>query len=168
MILIAYGVGMFVYLARDVMVRVFYALGDGQTPFKISLVNIAINAVLDYFLFNWMGPAGLVVATIGVNVVSLVAMTVLLDRKIGGLPMADWARSIFSLTAASALSGVSCWLTLGGLTSLIGADGFWVNLILMSLAGAMGIATFALLTVVLGIPEAGMLADRMRQKFLRR
>lgn len=37
-ILIAYGVGMFVYLARDVMVRVFYALGDGQTPFRISVV----------------------------------------------------------------------------------------------------------------------------------
>ncbi|MEO1446668.1 MAG: lipid II flippase MurJ, partial [Cyanobacteria bacterium J06635_11] len=164
LILIAYGAGMFVYLARDVMVRVFYALGDGQTPFRISLVNIAVNAVLDYIFFNWMGPAGLVVATIGVNIVSLVAMTVLLDRKIGGLPVADWARTIVTLTAASAVSGVSCWLTLGGLTSLIGADGFLVNLILMSVAGAIGAVTFALLTVVLGIPEAGMLADRIRQK----
>lgn len=164
LILIAYGAGMFVYLARDVMVRVFYALGDGQTPFRISLVNIAVNAVLDYLFFNWMGPAGLVVATIGVNIVSLVAMTVLLDRKIGGLPVADWARTIVTLTAASAVSGVSCWLTLGGLTSVIGADGFFVNLTLMSVAGAIGAVTFALLTVVLGIPEAGMLANRIRQK----
>lgn len=163
-ILIAYGVGMFVYLARDVMVRVFYALGDGDTPFKISLVNIAVNAVLDYFLFNLMGPAGLVVATIGVNIVSLVAMTVLLDRKIGGLPVADWARTIFTLTGASALSGVSCWLTLGGLTSIIGTQGFLTNLVLMSISGAVGIATFALMTVVLGIPEADMLVQRIRQK----
>lgn len=164
MILIAYGAGMFVYLARDVMVRVFYALGDGQTPFRISLVNIAVNAVLDYILFNWMGPAGLVVATIGVNVVSLVAMTVLLDRKIGGLPIVDWSRTIFTLTAASALSGVACWLSLTGFTRLIGTDGFLVNLSLMSVAGAVGVATFALLTVVLHIPEAGMLAARIRQK----
>ncbi|PZO49413.1 MAG: murein biosynthesis integral membrane protein MurJ [Phormidesmis priestleyi] len=165
LILIAYAVGMFVYLARDVMVRVFYALGDGQTPFRISLVNIAVNAVLDFVLFNLMGPAGLVVATIGVNIVSLVAMTVLLNRKIGGLPMADWARTMATLTAAAAVSGVSCWLTLGGLTSLIGAEGFLANLILMTISGAISLATFALLTVVLGIPEAAMLAARIRQKF---
>ncbi len=164
LILIAYGVGMFVYLARDVMVRVFYALGDGETPFKISLVNIAVNAIFDYILFNAMGPAGLVVATIGVNIVSLVAMTVLLNRKLGGLPVADWSKTIFTLTAASALSGVSCWLTLGGLTSLIGAEGFLTNLVLMSVSAAMGIATFSLLIVVLGIPEADMLVQRIRQK----
>lgn len=163
-ILIAYGVGMFVYLARDVMVRVFYALGDGQTPFRISVVNIAVNALLDYILFNLMGPAGLVAATIGVNVVSLIAMTVLLDRKLGGLPVLDWARTIFTLVIASVISGISCWLTLGGLTSLIGADGFIANLVLMSVAGAIGAVTFALLTVVLRIPEANMLSERIRQK----
>lgn len=43
-----YGFGMFVYLARDVLVRVFYATGDGQTPFRISLVNIVLNGVLDF------------------------------------------------------------------------------------------------------------------------
>ncbi|MEM6449713.1 MAG: murein biosynthesis integral membrane protein MurJ [Cyanobacteria bacterium P01_D01_bin.105] len=163
-ILIAYGVGMFVYLARDVMVRVFYALGDGQTPFRISVVNIGVNALLDYILFNLMGPAGLVAATIGVNIVSLVAMTILLDRKIGGLPFIDWARTIFTIAAASIVSGISCWLTLGGLASIIGSDGFLTNLVLMSVAGTIGAVTFALLTVVLGIPEAGMLANRIREK----
>ncbi len=163
-ILIAYGVGMFVYLARDVMVRVFYALGDGQTPFRISVANIAVNAVLDYFFFNLMGPAGLVVATIGVNVVSLVAMTVLLNRKLGGLPIADWARTIFTLTAASALSGVCCWLTRRGLASLIGTESFAANLVQLCIAGAVGLLTFALLTVLLKIPEAGMLVQRIQQK----
>ncbi|MEO0768330.1 MAG: murein biosynthesis integral membrane protein MurJ [Cyanobacteria bacterium J06649_4] len=164
LMLIAYGTGMFVYLARDVMVRVFYALGDGQTPFNISLANIITNAVLDYVFFNWIGPPGLVVATIGVNIVSLVAMTVLLGRKIDGLPVGDWARTIGKLTVASFISGVSCWLTQGGLASLMGTQGFVVNLIQMCVAGGMGIATFALLTIVLKIPEAGILADRIRQK----
>ncbi|MEL7067935.1 MAG: murein biosynthesis integral membrane protein MurJ [Cyanobacteria bacterium J06581_3] len=163
-LLMAYGVGMFVYLARDVMVRVFYALGDGQTPFRISLANIVVNGVLDYIFFNLFGPTGLVMATIGVNVVSLVAMTVLLDRKVNGLPIAEWSRTIFTLVGASILSGLSCWLTLGGLVSILGDEGFVVNLIEMSLAGSIGLLTFALLTVVLGIPEAGILVDRIRQK----
>ncbi|MEO1620688.1 MAG: murein biosynthesis integral membrane protein MurJ [Cyanobacteria bacterium J06632_3] len=164
LILIAYGSGMFVYLARDVMVRVFYALGDGQTPFNISLVNILTNAVLDYVFFNLIGPPGLVVATIGVNVVSLVAMTVLLGRKIDGLPIADWARTIGTLTVASFISGISCWLTQGGLASFMGTQGFIVNLVQMCVAGGIGLATFALLTVVLKVPEASILADRIRQK----
>ena len=162
--LIAYGAGMFVYLARDVMVRVFYALGDGQTPFNISLVNIVTNAVLDYVLFNLMGPPGLVVATIGVNIVSLVAMTVLLASKIDGLPIADWARSIAVITAASFLSGVSCWFVRGGLASIVGTDGFLANLVQMCVAGGIGLVTFALLTIVLKIPEADLLAQRIRQK----
>ena len=34
-LLMAYGIGMPAYLARDVLVRVFYALGDGVTPFPL-------------------------------------------------------------------------------------------------------------------------------------
>ena len=164
-LLLAYGAGMFVYLARDVMVRVFYALGDGQTPFNISLINIGTNAALDYVFFNWIGPPGLVVATIGVNIVSLIAMTALLSRKIGGLPVGDWAKTIFTLAGASAIAGIFCWLTQGGIASIIGTNGFLANLIALCLSGGVGLLTFALLTIVLRIPEAGMLAQRIRQKF---
>ena len=163
-ILIAYGLGMFVYLARDVMVRVFYALGDGETPFKISLVNIGFNALFDWIFFNLMGAPGLVIATIGVNIVSLLAMTFFLARKLDGLPVFEWTRSLATITVASFLAGVSCWLTQGGLASLIGTEGFAINLIQMCVAGAIGIATFALLTVVLNIPEAEILASRIREK----
>ena len=165
-LLLAYGAGMFVYLARDVMVRVFYALGDGQTPFNISLANILTNAVLDYLFFNWMGPPGLVVATIGVNVVSLIAMTAILSRRLNGLPIGDWTKTIFTITGASAIAGISSWLTLGGIASIAGTtDGFLVNLLALSLSGGVGLLTFALLTIVLQIPEAGILAQRIRQKF---
>ena len=163
-LLIAYAAGMFVYLARDVIVRVFYALGDGQTPFKVSLANIAVNVALDYVLINLMGAPGLVVATIGVNTVSLVVMVVLLNRKMGGLPIAEWMGAIATIFAASLLAGISCWLTEGGIASIIGTDGFLANLIAICLAGGMGLATFALLIVVLRIPEARILAQRVRQK----
>ncbi len=163
-LLIAYGAGMFVYLARDVMVRVFYALGDGQTPFKISLATIIVNVVLDYALVNLMGAVGLVVATIGVNVVSLVAMTILLARKMGGLPIAEWLGALSTVFLASVLSGVACWLALGGLASWLGTNGFVTNLVLLCGAGAVGVGVFALLTVALKIPEAGMLIQRIRQR----
>ncbi|EDX83476.1 integral membrane protein MviN [Synechococcus sp. PCC 7335] len=166
-LLIAYGIGMFVYLARDVMVRVFYALGDGQTPFKISLVNIVINFALDYVFLKLMGAPGLVIATVGVNLVSLIAMTILLARKIGGLPLIEWTGAITTVFAVSMVSGLSCWLTLGGLASVLGSEGFVTNLVQVCVAGAVGSTTFVLIAVVLKIPEAELLIQQVRQRFSR-
>ena len=44
-LLVVNGFGMFVYLGRDVLVRVFYALGDGNTPFRVSMANIFLNTL---------------------------------------------------------------------------------------------------------------------------
>ncbi|RMF21785.1 MAG: murein biosynthesis integral membrane protein MurJ, partial [Cyanobacteria bacterium J083] len=68
-VLAAYGFGAFFYLGRDVLVRVFYALGDGKTPFKISIANIFLNAILDYLLVSAFATPGIVFATVGVNII---------------------------------------------------------------------------------------------------
>ena len=81
-LLMAYGLGMPAYLARDVLVRVFYALGDGVTPFRWSMAGIGLNAVFDWLLVGaptpWgqqlpalnFGAPGLVLATVSVNVIT--------------------------------------------------------------------------------------------------
>ena len=53
-LLMAYGVGMPAYLGRDVLVRVFYALGDGTTPFRLSMAGIGMNVLFDWLLVG--GP----------------------------------------------------------------------------------------------------------------
>ncbi|CAI5491837.1 unnamed protein product, partial [Closterium sp. Naga37s-1] len=73
------------YLARDVLVRLFYSLADGTTPFLISTFAIAANAVLDFlFVSRWeFGPQGLVLATAAVNSASAVALLWLAHRRMG-------------------------------------------------------------------------------------
>ncbi len=80
-VLVAYGIGMFVYLGRDVLVRVFYALGDGDTPFRISASNIFLNAALDYVLVKPFGAPGVVLATVGVNLISMIMLLWVLERN---------------------------------------------------------------------------------------
>ncbi|MEM8806191.1 MAG: murein biosynthesis integral membrane protein MurJ [Cyanobacteria bacterium P01_G01_bin.38] len=167
-VLIAYGVGMFVYLGRDVLVRVFYALGDGDTPFRISIVSIFFNALLDYILINLFGAPGLVLATVGVNVISMVAMLVLLDRKINGLPWFDWARPVGLLFLASVVSGAAAFGTRLGLEQWVGTQGFFVNLLILCVAGAVGVGIFGGVAIALRIPEATLLIERLKGKFLRR
>ena len=167
-VLVAYGLGMFVYLARDVLVRVYYALGDGQTPFRISLVNIGLNAVLDFFFIRWFGAPGLVLATVGVNITSTIALVVLLDRKLNGLPWLQWGRTILMLSMLSGLAGLAAWGTRLGLEQVFGIEGFINRLLQLAIAGTAGIAVFSLGTVALRIPEATLLVDRLTARFRRR
>jgi putative peptidoglycan lipid II flippase len=111
-LLVAYGVGMFVYLVRDVLVRVFYALGDGDTPFRISLFNIFLNVILDLIFIKSLGAPGLVLATVGVNLSSTLMLLYLLNRKLHGLPLIEWSLPILGLTAASVAGGISSFASL--------------------------------------------------------
>lgn len=54
--------GSAVYLVREIFIQLFYILGDGKTPFCISIAAIAINALLDWIFIRAfsLGPEGLV------------------------------------------------------------------------------------------------------------
>ncbi|MBD1863602.1 murein biosynthesis integral membrane protein MurJ [Trichocoleus desertorum] len=167
-LLIAYSVGMFVYLARDVLVRVFYALGDGDTPFRISIVNIFLNAVLDFLLIKPFGASGLVLATVGVNVTSSIALLVILHRRLHGLPWRELGWPILGLSLGSAIAGGSSWATLKACEQFLGTEGIMTQLLELTTAGSVGLAVFALFATQLRLPEVDLFIDRIRQRLLRR
>ncbi len=154
-ILSAYGVGMFVYLGRDVLVRVFYALGDGETPFRLSVVGIGLNALLDWVLVRAMGAPGLALATAGVNLVTFLGLFVLLHVKLQGLPWRSWLGVLAQITFAGGLAG----LVAGGLWHWgAGALGsFWGLLT----AGSAGLLVFAGVMAPLRLPETVLLTEKI-------
>ena len=165
-VLMAYAFGMFVYLGRDIMVRVFYALGDSDTPFKISIVNIGLNALFDYFLLPF-GVQGLVLATVSVNVLSLIALTYFLNRKLNGLPWRSWGVSIVGLTISSLISGGISYLILTLMQNSLGTKGFVPLVIELCGAGGVGLLVFGAIASQLRIPEVTMFGDRLRAKLKR-
>lgn len=166
-VLIAYGIGMFVYLGRDVLVRVFYALGDGDTPFRISVVNIFLNAVLDFLLVKPLGAPGLVLATVGVNLVSVIALLWLLNRKLNGLPLLQWSAPFLGLSLGSAIAGLACWGTRRACEQVLGTEGFFIQLLQLCLASLVGLSIFALFAIRLNLPEVDLFIARLRQRFSR-
>ncbi|WP_254568554.1 murein biosynthesis integral membrane protein MurJ [Oscillatoria sp. HE19RPO] len=163
--LMAYGIGMFVYLGRDVLVRVFYALGDGETPFRVSIVNIFLNAVLDFFMVRAFGAPGLVLATVGVNIISMLALLILLDRKLNGLPLAEWSKPIALLTGASAVAGVVGWVILQGCDRLFEGTGLLIYLVELGLSSLGGFLVFAAIVTQIELPEVDIFMQRIRQRF---
>jgi putative peptidoglycan lipid II flippase len=168
-VLMAYGTGMFFYLARDVLVRVFYALGDGETPFKISILNIFLNGFLDYYfvrVLQWKTP-GLVFATIEVNIFSMVIMLWILNKRLQGLPLGEWTLAFLGLTGASIAAGIASWGVNLGFLSLWEINNFWLQLLNLSLSFLVGLLIFALITMKLNLPEMDILLSRIRDKFSR-
>jgi putative peptidoglycan lipid II flippase len=172
-VLIAYSLGMFVYLGRDVLVRVFYALGDGDTPFRISMVNIGINALMCFVFVRFLnfGAPGLVLATVSVNIFSTIALLWILNKRLNGLQLRSWIAPMLSLTVASILAGGASWGILFGIQQLVGKQGFIGLLLELSLAGAIGLLVFGLITARLKIPEFDLFIERLKGRlpaFLKR
>jgi putative peptidoglycan lipid II flippase len=166
-VLIASSLGMFVYLVRDVLVRVFYALGDGETPFRISVVNIFFNAVLDYIFVRPLGAPGLVLATVGVNISSTIMLLWFLNRKLYGLPWRELLWPILALTASSFATGLTSWGVSWGFKQIWNTDSLVMQLLQLSLAGVLGLAVFAVLASRMKLPEVDMFVSRIRQRFVK-
>jgi putative peptidoglycan lipid II flippase len=142
--------------------------GMAKRPFALAWSILVLNAVLDYFFIRWFGAPGLVLATVGVNITSTLAMVViLLDRKLNGVPWLQWGRPIAALTGVSAIAGIAAWGTRLGLEQVMGDAGFFIRLVQLAIAGSIGLGVFCLGTLVLRIPEASQVANRLLGRFRR-
>ena len=176
-LLMAYGVGMPAYLARDVLVRVFYALGDGTTPFRFSVAGIGLNVMFDWLLVGgptpWglqlpaldFGAPGLVLATVAVNVLTCLALLLALRQRLGGLPLLAWARDTALLLGASLLAGLVAW----ALASFVAwpAD-FFGRLWQTAISGAAGLLLYTAVAGALRVPEAQQVIGQVTAKLPRR
>ena len=172
-LLMAYGIGMPAYLARDVLVRVFYALGDGVTPFRWSLGGIGLNA-----LFCWLfvggpipgalvlpqlncGASGLVLATVAVNLITCLGLLLALQSRLGGLPLRQWGRDTLALLAAAVAAGGTAW----GLGAAIAwPANLGGRLLECSLASAAALLVYGLIASAARVPEVSQIIRQLRAR----
>jgi putative peptidoglycan lipid II flippase len=166
-LLMAYGLGMPAYLARDVLVRVFYGLGDATTPFRLSVAGIGLNVLFDWLFVGgptpWgrqlpqldFGAPGLVLATVAVNLITCGALLLALRQRLEGLPLRRWGRESLLLLVAALVGGLAAWALVAavswpaGLWGLLWQCGLGAALVLLVYGGLAGAA---------GVPEARQIA----------
>ena len=173
-LLVAYGLGMPAYLGRDVLVRVFYALGDGTTPFRLSVAGIGLNVIFDWLLvggptpwgnqspFNF-GASGLVLATVAINVLTCLALLLVLKRRMPAMTLIPWGMDTTRLLLAGVLTGCMVWGLSLGVDWPLG----WLGLLArVGIPSLLGLAFFGLVGSALGVAEVQeigtMLLRRLR------
>jgi putative peptidoglycan lipid II flippase len=176
-LLMAYGVGMPAYLCRDVLVRVFYALGDGTTPFRFSMAGIDLNVLFDWLLVGgptpWglqlpalnFGAPGLVLATVAVNVITCLLLLLALQTRLGGLPLRRWGRDSLLLLGSAVLAGLVAWCLASTVPWPAGLVGKVLN---CGVSGGLGLGVYGLLASAAGVQEARQLTVQLRRQLAQR
>ena len=139
-----YVLGGFFFVARELITRVFYVLGDAAAPLKIATASVFVNAALDvaFVLAFGLGARGIALATVGTAAVAAAALRRALARKIGGGGDARLAAHC----AKSALAAVAAFCATEGAraaTARFALAGFWEAGAALALAAASGAAAFA-------------------------
>jgi len=163
-VVMAYGVGMFFYLGRDVLLRVFYALGDGAVPAKISIINIFLNFVFDYFLVHTFKTPGLILATVSVNLISMLTFLWILNRRLGGLPLWDWGILLLKLIGITILSSLTAWGFEQGWGHLFHSHNQLLQILELIVCSLVSLVTFIYLASELNIPELNMIVEKISKK----
>lgn len=172
-ILVAYSLGMFPSVGRQILTRVCYALNDAKTPFRISGFNILLNVALDYILVKSFGMSGLVFASMGVNLIAGGMLLIYLHRQLDGLPWEKWGLPILGAIAASIVAGLTAWVTSLGLETWgienLGIEKNWqvegliFNLVQLSVSALFGLIIFVVMVTILQIREVDILFARLRK-----
>lgn len=171
-LLVAYGLGMPAYLARDVLVRAFYALEDAVTPFRVAVASIGLNVVLDWGLiggptpdgpllpFNF-GAAGLVLATMGVNMIAALVLMIRLKDHGRSLPWRPLLRDGLALLLATAAGALAAALTSRLVAWPRGVGGGVLELLV---SAGPGLVSYGLLARYLRVAEAEELLQLLRRR----
>jgi putative peptidoglycan lipid II flippase len=105
-----YAAGIWAFSLLQILNRGYYALHDTRTPLVMSVVNIALNLVVELpLVWTNLGEAGMAVGTFVSFAVQALVTLWMLDRRVGGLNLRDHALSALKMGVACALMWAACW-----------------------------------------------------------
>ena len=109
-ILVCYVVGVPFFGLRDFLSRVFHALQDTRTPFRVSCLVVSVNIVLNLILRIFLGARGLALATSIAGCTGMVTMLILLKRRFGHLGFKAVVADLMKLIIAASACAIVCAL----------------------------------------------------------
>jgi putative peptidoglycan lipid II flippase len=149
MVLVFGSIGIFTYAARDLFIRVFYAMHDSRTPLLVSLVSMALTVALMAALIGPFGLFGLAGATSLVTIANCALVAFLLRRKLGRLSLTGFVPQLVKAAVAATAGGAAAWAH-GRVLTL--PPGFLGNVGRVVLEGGLLVAVYAGTLALLGVP----------------
>lgn len=158
-VLFFYTFGLLAFSIKDVMMNVFYAIGDTRTPTINSVIALVLNVIFNLLLIKPMAHSGLALATSLSGIITLVMMFVSLRMKIGPLGLRRLFIGLFKMllaTAGMAAAVIPTYNMLFGATQSIALS--------LAVAVCCGALVYLLLNILLRTREMGLLVVGVCEK----
>jgi putative peptidoglycan lipid II flippase len=98
--------GLVAFSFVNILARAFYALGDTQTPMRISVVCLALNLIFAFFLVYPYRQGGLGIANTLSATFNVGLLLYALRRKLTKLELVELRRSLLAILGAAILAGL--------------------------------------------------------------
>lgn len=109
-ILSFYVIGIPAFGMKDFLNRMFHALKDTKTPFRVSCIVVTCNIILNFILRWLMGANGLALATSISGYVGCAALIVLLRKRFGRIGFRSVLKELVKIVIATAICAAVCIL----------------------------------------------------------
>jgi len=161
--LAAYAAGLPAFVLVKVLAPAFFARYDTATPVKVAIAAMAANLCLTLILMQFLGHVGIALATTAAGWVNAMTLLALLLRR-GHFRFDSRARRNLPRVGIAALGmGIVLALLRLALDPALAGPPFVRISALVALIAA-GLATFALLTLALGVADWRGLLGRLRRQ----
>jgi putative peptidoglycan lipid II flippase len=159
--------GLVPFSTFQLVLRAFYALQDTRTTFRVNLVSVGVNVVVDLLLFNllpqrWKIP-GLAFGHVSSYTVGSVLLLYLLSRRIGGLGAGQILAAVGRMLAAG-LVMFAATVLVGRVAGRVVEPGLVRDLVTVVAGVAAGVGTYLAVARLLRVEELGLLLDVVRRR----
>jgi putative peptidoglycan lipid II flippase len=160
--------GLIAFSVVNILARAFYALGDTQTPMKISTVCLGLNVFFTLWLIHPFGQGGLGVANTASALVNVWLLFYALRRKLRFLQLGVLVKQVVTMAGAALLAGEVAWLTSQLWRRWLGHAAFPTKVGEVFIPMALASVAYGLALLWLKLPQAQDFLDLLRHKLRRR
>ncbi|WP_376790788.1 murein biosynthesis integral membrane protein MurJ [Thermoflexus sp.] len=147
-----YALGLPAHAGVELLARTFYALHDTRTPVGVGVGAMALNVLLSLAWIGPLGHGGVALANTVATTLEGVVLLMLLARRLEGLELAQWGRTVGQAGVATLVMSLVLWPLLPWVTT----HG-WPGLLA---AGLLGAGVYGLALHGLGVPWIRWMLDR--------
>jgi putative peptidoglycan lipid II flippase len=156
--------GLIAFSMVNILARGFYALGDTQTPMKISIVCLALNLVFALLVVWPLRQAGLGLANTLSAVFNVALLFYALRRKLKFLELEELRRSIAPLLLAATCAGIVAWFASRMWEQSIGHDNLAEKLGAVFVPMTSAAVIYFWITLLMKVPSAGEIFHLLLEK----
>jgi putative peptidoglycan lipid II flippase len=153
--------------AIEILPRVFYAMRDTLTPVRIAVFAVLLDAVLSIVFVKTMprdqGQGGLALATVIATTLQAALLARAMTTQLRDVGSRDLVRAIRDALCAGLAMALVLYVLLQPLSALLPQNGFGA-FVTVGVEVAVGAATFAWFSYLLGAPELWQLDAIVRRR----